>query len=196
LAAATEALVQRRGGIDVMVHNAGVGQRSSVVDTRFEVDRRLIETNYLGPVAITKALLPSMLARGAGQFVVMSSVLGLIGAKRRSGYAASKHALHGFFNAMRAELHEQGIRVLMVCPGRVATEFSVAALEGDGNTHGLSDPSSMRGVSAEDCARQTLAALDAHRQEVVVAKWEGAAVTLGRLSPALLRVALRKARMT
>lgn len=196
LAATTEALVQRSGGIDVMVHNAGVGQRATVVDTKFEVDRALIETNYLAPVAITKALLPSMLARGSGHFVVMSSVLGLIGAKRRSGYAASKHALHGFFNAMRAELQDQGISVLLVCPGRVATEFSIAAFEGDGTSHGLTDPSSMRGVSADECAEQTLRALDANKSEVVVAKWEGAAVVLGRLSPALLRVALRKAKMT
>lgn len=196
LAPSAQALLDRVGGIDVMVHNAGVGQRSSVVDTKFEIDRELIETNYLGPVALTKAILPSMIARGSGHFVVMSSVLGLIGAKRRSGYAASKHALHGFFNAMRAEVAEHGIRVLLVCPGRVTTEFSVAAFEGDGSRHGRADPTSMSGISAEECARQTMRALDAGKQEVVTAKWEGAAVALNRLSPALLRVALRNAKMT
>lgn len=191
-----QAVLARSGGIDVMVHNAGVGQRSTVLDTSFEVDRKLIETNYLGPVALTKAILPSMVARGSGQFVVMSSVLGLIGAKRRSGYAASKHALHGFFNAMRAEVAELGISVLLVCPGRVTTEFSIAAFEGDGRTHGKVDASSMSGVSAAECAHQTLRALDKGKAEIVVAKWEGAAVALNRLSPALLRTALRKAKMT
>ncbi len=196
LASVAEAVLQRSGGIDIMVHNAGVGQRSTVLDTSFAVDRKLVEVNYLAPVALTKAILPSMVARGSGQFVVMSSVLGLIGAKRRSGYAASKHALHGFFNALRAELADQGIDVLLVCPGRVATEFSVAAFEGDGRPHGQVDASSMGGVSAPACARQTLKALEAGKAEVVVAKWEGVAVALNRLSPALLRTALRKAKMT
>lgn len=196
LAPTTQALVERTGGIDIMVHNAGVGQRATVVDTRFEIDQKLIETNYLAPVAITKALLPSMLARRSGQFVVMSSVLGLISAKRRSSYAASKHALHGFFNGLRAELSDEGIRVMMVCPGRVSSEFSLAALEGDGRPHGLVDQKPSQALTSEECARQTLRALEQGKDEVVVAKWEGVAVALSRLSPALLRTALRKAKMT
>lgn len=189
-------VLARHGAVDVMVHNAGVGQRATVLETDFDVDRKLIEVNYLAPVALSKALLPSMIARGGGRFLVVSSVLGLIGAKRRSGYAGSKHALHGFFNALRAELADQGIDVLMVCPGRVNTEFSLAAYEGDGRAHGKVDASSASGLSAEACARQTLKAFDAGKAEVVVAKWEGVAVALNRLSPALLRTALRKAKMT
>jgi dehydrogenase/reductase SDR family protein 7B len=184
----------RVGAIDVMVHNAGVGQRSLAADTSVEVDRQMMETNYLGPVALSKALLPAMLARKAGTFVVMSSVLGVFGAPRRSGYAASKHALHGFFDSLRAELAGDDIRVLLVCPGRVRTEFSEAALEGDGSRHGKMDETSSKGLDAAQVAARTLRALDRGEHEVVVARWEKLPVLLKRASPALLRTALSRAR--
>lgn len=181
------------GQVDVMVHNAGVGQRSLAVETTVDVDRRMMETNFFGPVAITKHLLPSMRARKQGTIVVMSSVLGVFGAPRRSGYAASKHALHGYFDSMRAELGREGIRILMVCPGRVKTEFSESALEGDGARHGQMDASSYTGLSAERVAARTVKALDRGEDEVVVAKWETLPVLMKRVSPALLRRALGRA---
>jgi short-subunit dehydrogenase len=184
------------GPIDVMVHNAGVGQRSLAWETSLEVDRKLIETNYLGPVALTKALLPGMRARKQGTFVVMSSVLGVFGAQRRSGYAASKHALHGFFDSLRAELSDEGIRVLLVCPGRVRTEFSESALEGDGTRHGVMDDRSYQGITPERVATRTLSALERGEHEIYVAKWETLPVYLRRMSPALLRKALSRAKMT
>jgi dehydrogenase/reductase SDR family member 7B len=192
----TSEALARVGAIDVMVHNAGVGQRSLAADTAVDVDRKLIEVNYLGPVALTKALLPSMRARKQGTFVVMSSVLGVFGAPRRSGYAASKHALHGFFDSLRAELTADEIRVLMVCPGRVRTEFSESALEGDGSRHGVMDDTSYQGIMPEQVATRTLAALDRGEHEIYVAKWEKLPVYLRRMSPALLRKALSRAKMT
>jgi short-subunit dehydrogenase len=196
LPAVVEEVLRRTGGVDVMVHNAGVGQRSLASETRFEVDRHLIDVNYLAPVAITKALLPSMLMRKSGTFVVMSSVLGLFSAKRRSGYAASKHALHGFFDGLRAELSEQGIRVLTVCPGRVRTEFSEAAFEGDGSRHGKTDETSYAGITPERVAKRTLRALDAGADEIVVARWEHLPVLMKRASPTLLRRALARSNQT
>jgi short-subunit dehydrogenase len=183
----------RFGAIDVMVHNAGIGQRASVLDTSFEVEQRLMVTNYLGPVALTKALLPGMVARGSGSFVVMSSVLGLMTVKHRAGYSASKHALHGYFNGLRAELASAGIAVLMVCPGHIQTEFSLHALEADGRAHGVVDPGQRHGLPAAACARRTLAALDRGEQEIYVAKWESVGVYLNRIAPSLLRRALARA---
>lgn len=196
LPSVVEDVLQRTGGVHIMVHNAGVGQRQLALDTSFEVDRRLMDVNYLAPVALTKALLPSMLAQGSGRFVVMSSVLGLFSAKRRSGYAASKHALHGFFDGLRAELAGQGIGVLLVCPGRVKTEFSEAALEGDGSRHGQVDPSSYQGITPERVSRETLRAMACDRDEIVVARWELLPVLMKRASPALLRRALSLAQLT
>jgi dehydrogenase/reductase SDR family protein 7B len=184
----------RVGPIDIMVHNAGVGQRGSVLATHLEVEERLMRINYLAPVALTKALLPGMLARGGGRFVVMSSVLGLLSVKNRAGYCASKHALHGYFNALRAEHAQDGISVLLVCPGHVNTEFSLQALEADGRAHGVVDPGQASGITPERCAERTLRALDAGRHEVYVGKWESLGVYLNRYAPALLRPVLARAK--
>jgi dehydrogenase/reductase SDR family protein 7B len=192
LSAKVDQVLATVGGVDVMVHNAGVGQRSSVMETAFAVDRRMMEVNYLGPVALTKALLPSMLAQKRGQFVVLSSVLGVFSAKRRSGYAASKHALHGYFNGLRAELCGDGIGVLLVCPGHVHTEFSQQALEGDGSRHGVTDKSSAAGLSAGETARRILRALERGQDEAYVAKWENLAVYLNRFAPSLMRRAIAR----
>jgi len=187
-----ERVLREIGRVDIMVHNAGVGQRSLVMETDFQVDRRMMETNYLGPVALTKALLPAMLRQKRGQFVVVSSVLGVMSMQRRSGYCASKHALHGYFNGLRAELSREGISVLMVCPGRVHTEFSQQAFEGDGNRHGVTDPSTEKGLSAGEVAHRTLRALARRQDEIVVAGWEGLAVYLNRLAPSLVRRAVAR----
>jgi len=191
---AREAMERMGGPIDVMVHNAGVGQRGSVLDTSFEVERRMLETNYLGPVALTKAVLPAMVARGEGTFVVISSVLGLMSVKHRAGYSASKHALHGYFNGLRAELTERGIKVLLVCPGHVNTEFSLHAFEADGKAHGVVDPGQEKGLTAAVCAARTMAALERGKHEIYVAKWESLGVYLNRFTPGLLRGAMARAK--
>jgi dehydrogenase/reductase SDR family protein 7B len=177
----------RMGRIDVMVHNAGVGQRGLVTESSFAVDRQLIDVNYLGPVALTKALLPSMLEARAGHFVVISSVLGLMSMKRRAGYCASKHALHGYFNALRAEVHDQGVRVLLVCPGHIDSEFSQQALDADGRPHGVNDAGTRVGLSPDACAEQTVRGLQRGDAEIYPAKWETAGVYLNRLAPSLMR---------
>jgi dehydrogenase/reductase SDR family protein 7B len=190
LAPAAQGVLERCGGVDVMIHNAGVGQRASVMETSFEVERKMLETNFLGPVALTKALLPSMVQRGDGTFVVMSSVLGLMSVKHRAGYCASKHALHGYFNGLRAELSQQGIRVLLVCPGHVSSEFSLHALEADGRAHGTQDEGQASGLAPSVLSDRTLSALDRGEQEIYVAKWESLAVYLQRFAPGLLRSVL------
>jgi dehydrogenase/reductase SDR family protein 7B len=186
-----EALAQT-GGIDVMIHNAGVGQRGAAADTALAVDRHLMDVNYFGPLMLTKTLLPSMRARKQGQFIVMSSVLGIFSAKHRTGYAAAKHALHGFFDGLRAELADEGIGVLLVCPGHVHTEFSEQALEFDGRPHAVVDESSRNGLSPEACASRVLRAYDAGEQEIVVARWEHWAVALSRLAPGAYRAAVAR----
>ncbi|HEX5657000.1 MAG TPA: SDR family NAD(P)-dependent oxidoreductase [Polyangiales bacterium] len=183
---ASEAL-RRMGAIDVMIHNAGIGQRGLVHESSIDVERRLMEVNFLGPVALTKAILPSMLARNQGEFVIISSVLGMMSVKRRAGYCASKHALHGYFNALRAEVHEHGLSVLLVCPGHIDSEFSQQALSADGSAHGVNEAGSRAGLSPGECARLTLRALERGRAEVYPAKWESLGVYLNRYAPALMR---------
>jgi short-subunit dehydrogenase len=193
--AALEAL-ERCGRVDVMVHNGGVSQRSLAEATALAVDRRVLEVDYLGPVALTKALLPSMLERGSGRFVVVSSLVGKIGTPLRSGYSAAKHALHGFFDSLRAEVHDRGVRVTMVCPGFVRTEVSIHALTGDGSPQGTLDRAQARGMSAEECARRIVRALDRGADEVLVGGKEVWAVRLERFFPGLFRRLIRRVRVT
>ena len=174
------------GHVDVMVHNAGITQRSLVAETTLDVDRRIMEVNYFGVVALTKALLPSMIARESGHFVVVSSVVGYVGTQYRSAYAASKHALHGFFESLRAEMHPHGIAVTLVCPGYVSTDITLSALKGDGSPHGQRAASNASGISPERCAEQIVRAIEARRREVYVGGREVAGIYLRRFAPGIL----------
>ena len=194
--AAVEAALAHAGRIEVMVHNAGIGQRSLVVDTDLEVDRRLLEVNFFGTVALTKALLPSMLEAGGGRFVVVTSLVGKIGTPLRSGYAASKHALHGFFDSLRAELWEQGIRVTLVCPGFIKTELPLTALTGDGSPQGRMDRAQLAGYPAERCAEKIVRAVERDREEVLIGGKERYAVYLKRFVPGLFSRLIRRVRVT
>ena len=181
-AAEAEALF---GRIDGIVHAAGVGQRGYAADTDFDVDCRLMAVNFLGPVAITKGVLPGMLHRGAGRFTVVSSIAGLVGPPRRSGYAASKHALHGFFDAMRSELVGSGVKVTMICPGYVDTGFAEAALTADGSPQGRT-AETRRGIPVQDCARRIYRAMEYDERQVLIGGREVLAVYLQRLFPGLV----------
>ncbi len=173
------------GRIDGVVHAAGIGQRGAAAETDFDVDCRLMVINYLGPVAITKAVLPGMMARGAGRFTVVSSIAGLVGPPRRSGYAASKHALHGFFGSLRTELAGTGVKITMVCPGYVDTGFAEAALTADGTPMGRDAPA-RRGISVYECARRIYRAMEYDERQVLIGGREVLAAYLQRLAPGLL----------
>jgi len=128
---AVEQVVSRFGGVDVVVANAGRTHLSFVVDTDVAVFRRIMDVNFFGALHVTKAALPSLRAR-RGRIAVLSSVAGFAPLAGRSGYAASKHALHGLFESLRGELDADGVSVTMVCPSFVRTEIGARALGGDG----------------------------------------------------------------
>lgn len=187
---------EEAGPVDVLVHNGGVSQRSRAEETSLEVDRKILEVDYLGAVALTKAVLPSMLERGSGRIVVVSSLVGHIGTPLRSAYSAAKHALHGFFDSLRAEVHDRGVRVTIVCPGFIRTRVSVNALTGNGTAQGTMDRAQAEGMSAEECARRIVRALDKDRDEVLIGGREVWAVRLHRLAPGLFRRLIRRVRVT
>lgn len=179
---AREAL-QIFNGIDILVNNAGVSQRSLVKDTEMDVYRKLMEVNFFGAVALTKAVLPSMIERKSGHIVVVSSLVGKFGTPLRSGYAAAKHALHGFFDSLRAEVARYGIKVEIVCPGFIRTDVSLNALRGDGSMHAKMDSGQANGMSAEECATQTLKAIAAGKEEVYIGNSDKYIVYLKRFFP-------------
>jgi short-subunit dehydrogenase len=175
------------GGIDVLVLNAGITQRSRTRETDESVYRRLMEVNFFGPEAMARAVLPSMLEQKSGHIVVISSVAGKFGVPMRSGYSATKFALHGFFEALRAEEERNGIHVTMVCPGYIRTEISLSALRGDGRKHAKMDSELAHGMPAEECARQILRGVASKKKEIVVAAArEKTLVYLKRFFPAVL----------
>lgn len=181
--------------VDILINNAGMTQRALVAETQMEVYRLLLEVNFLAAVDLTKKVLPGMLARGAGQIVAVSSVMGKFASPQRSGYAAAKHALQGFMDALRAEVHDASIQVLVASPGFVNTDVSRNALRGDGTPHGKMDPSQAAAMSADSCAEQIIAAMTKGRAEVFPGGKERIGLLLNRISPALLRRVMRKVRV-
>jgi short-subunit dehydrogenase len=181
----------RCGRIDILVNNAGVGQRGFALDTTDAVERAIMEVDYFGTVALAKAVLPSMRARRSGHVVVISSVMGYIGTPGRSSYAAAKHALHGYFDSLRAELWREGIRVTLVCPGYVRTAVSQNALGPMGERHGQVDRSTSRGIAPERCAAAIVRAVEWNREEVYVGR-ESVAIYLKRFVPWLYSRLVRR----
>jgi len=133
--AVTASVEKDLGGIDILVNNAGLTHRSLFSQTSLEVLKRIMEVNFFGAVHCTQAALPGLMAN-QGMIVVISSIAGVAPLIGRSGYSASKHALHGFFDTLRAELSGRGVGVLLVCPSYVDTPIDRNALDGKGSKAG------------------------------------------------------------
>ena len=194
--AAVEAVRNRFDRLDQVIHNGGISQRSLVADTDLEVDRRIMEVNFFGAVALTKAVLPWLKEQGSGRFVVVTSLVGELPTPLRSAYSASKHALHGFFESLRAEEYDAGIRLTLVMPGFIRTNVSLNALTADGSAQGSMDEAQEAGIPPEECAERLVKAVQRGRDQVIIAGREGAGVYLKRWSPALYRRLIRKMKVT
>ncbi len=186
-------IINRFGRIDVMVHNAGISQRSRVIDTSLEVYQRIMDVDFYSTVVLTKAVLPYMTHQKSGQFIVISSVAGKVGTPLRSGYNAAKHALHGFYDSLRPEVFDDNIRVNVVCPGYIKTNVSINALNSQGEKYGQMDSNQEKGMPANECARRILDAAQNDKKEVFIGGLiEMAAVYLRRFMPNLLFKMVRK----
>ncbi|MEQ9230962.1 MAG: SDR family oxidoreductase [Cyclobacteriaceae bacterium] len=192
-----EEAIAVHGHIDLLINNGGISQRSLIIETDMEVDRRVMEVNYFGSVAVTKAVLPSMVKRQIGHVVIITSAVGIITTKFRSGYSASKHALHGFFDTLRIEHHADNIAVTIVCPGFIRTSISLQALTGDGKPQQKMDETTGGGMSAERCAFLIVKAIERKKEEVYVAGFkEKLAIYMKRFFPTLFSKLIRNAKVT
>jgi short-subunit dehydrogenase len=190
----TEAAIQIFGHIDILINNGGISQRSLAKDTLLDVDRRIMEIDYFGTIALTKALLPHFIQRKAGHYATITSVTGIVGTPYRTGYAAAKHALHGFFDSLRAEIWKENINVTLILPGWVQTKISVNALSGDGSRHEKMDPTTSQGLLPSFVARKIADAIKSKKQEVYIAgPKETLAIYLKRWVPGIFSRILRKA---
>lgn len=187
-----EEVWQIAGRLDIVMLNAGISQRTNVEDTSMEMVRKIMEVNYFAPISIAKALLPKMLTCGGGNIAVTTSIAGRFGFPLRCGYSSSKFALYGFFETLQAEYHDAGIKVTIICPGRVRTNISRYALDKGGKPHGVLDPGQADGMSAEKAAKVIIKAIKKDRREVLVGRKELMMVYIKRFFPSLCALLSRK----
>jgi NAD(P)-dependent dehydrogenase (short-subunit alcohol dehydrogenase family) len=184
---AMEQIMGAFGRIDMLINNAGISQRAPCVETDLSIYRQLMETDVIGQIAMTKAVLPQMLKQGEGHIAVTSSVAGKVGAPHRTGYCAAKHALMGFFDSLRAEVTHQGIRVTTITPGFILTNIAINALQGDGTDFGRTDRDIAQGMDVNQAAKVIMKGFRKGIPEIAVGKGrEMHALWLKRLFPRLL----------
>jgi dehydrogenase/reductase SDR family protein 7B len=185
------------GRIDYLVLNAGVSQRSFVKDTEFDVYRRLFEVNFFSIVSLTQAVLPVFTAQKSGVFVPIASVAGRISTPRRAAYGATKHALIGFFDSVRAEGFNEGIRVTTILPGYIKTNISLHAMNEKGEAYGKMDPNQAKGLDPNFTAQKILQAVLVEKNEFFVGGFlEGFGLFVKRFFPSIMPFMLRKIKNT
>lgn len=182
---ATNHVLNKDIKIDCLYHFAGISQRSMVSETPLFVDRKIFEINFFGAVALTKAILPRMIKNGGGQIAVTSSIVGKFGFPYRSSYSATKHALHGFFESLRAENKQNNIQVSIIIPGRVQTNISLNAINKDGKAHAKMDDGQDSGIPADKAAKIICRNLKRHKKEILVGGKELIMVYIRRFTPRL-----------
>lgn len=186
---------KRFGGVDVLVNNAGLTQRALASETDLKTSKYIFDVDFFGAVAMTSAVKPLM--GPGGRIVVISSVAGKVGTPYRSSYCAAKHALHGYFDSLRAELWNEKIGVTMILPGYVRTEISKNAMAPGGKKHGKMDPGVHGGVSADEFAGMALTAIHEGKREALLSRGkERFAVLLARYAPSILARIVRTAKVT
>jgi dehydrogenase/reductase SDR family member 7B len=189
------------GRIDYLIHNAGIAARDLVENMDMSVFRMVMDTNYFGPVALTKAVLPSMLLAKKGHFVIVSSLSGKFGVPKLSAYAGSKHALHGFFESLRTEIGKKGITISFIIPGFINTPILKKAVDGKGNVTVKNLTVNEKGMSSEECAIRMVRAIKKGKQETLIGGSEMLSIYFHRLFPGTFNLVmanhpLRKLRNT
>jgi short-subunit dehydrogenase len=172
------------GHVDILINNAGIAMHGSVLETTLETDRTVMDVNYFGTISLTKALLPFMIARNSGTIATVTSVSGLYGIPKGAAYSASKHALHGFFDSLRQEIHETAVKITLIIPGVIDTDITIHGLSGDGSRFGKKLQIHREGYPVAACAREIIEGLKKSRNEIVTGNFRDRfSVTFWRYMP-------------
>ena len=195
--AAADTVFSEMGAVDYLFNNAGITQRSLIAETDADIYRKVMELNYFSQVAITRKVLPGMLARGSGHIVTTSSIAGLIGIPYRSAYCSSKHAIIGFMDSLRSEVHDKGLRVTTICPGFVRTNIIDTARREGTAQEKVEDTVIKNGMPVDTAVARILDAVAAEKEQVVIAEGkEGMGPVLKRLFPGVVYRMVRKMALT
>ena len=181
---AMETIAAHFGRIDVLINNAGITHRSAFAETEVQVFRKVMDVNFFGALYCTRFAIPS-LRQHRGQIIVISSVAGFAPLYGRSGYAASKHALHGLFDTLRAELKESGVQVMLVCPGFTATGIEHRALDADGSITRHPRSTTGRIAQPDEVAEAVFRAAERGKRLLVLSRVGKLSYWLTRFWPAL-----------
>jgi short-subunit dehydrogenase len=181
-----KAAIEAFGHMDMLINNAGISQRSEIINTNINVYKRLMDINYLGTIALSKAVLPYFVKAKNGHIVTVSSLMGKFAGPLRSGYCGSKHALHGFFDVLRMEHEKDGINVTMICPGYVQTNIDKNALTADGSPQEKHDVENQNGLAVDIFVKKMIRAIERLKYEAYLGKKEVMGIYLKRFFPKLL----------
>lgn len=149
-------IMKLHGHIDILINNAGISMRAEAADIDLKIDMMMMKVNYFGAVALTKAILPSMINRKQGRIVFIGSIQGKFAIPNRSSYGASKHALQSFSESLRAEVARHKIKVTIICPGCINTNISMNALTSNGEPYGKTDELTLSGLDPDKLSRDIL----------------------------------------
>jgi len=189
---AIHACLSRHVRIDLLFNNGGISQRAEALSTDLGIVRRVMEINFFSNIAISQAIALHMKEHGGGHIVVTSSLMGKWGFYLRSAYAAAKHALHGYYDSMRMEVEQYGIKITLLTPGFIASEISKHALNDKGESTGEMDNNQAQGMSTAQCAQEILTGVAAGKTEFGIGGKELLGLKLRRFLPALFEKILRK----
>jgi dehydrogenase/reductase SDR family protein 7B len=185
-------VVQQFGTIDILINNSGIGHRTKGVSTPTAIDRRVMEINFFGTVNLSKAVAKQMQKQKSGKLVVVTSIMGKYGMPLYTAYAASKHALYGYFESLRQELYVDNVKVLIVAPGFINTDVSTKLLREDGSAYGVKSDAQEKGMSASDCAKGIVKAIKSNRDHKYVGNYELFSVPVKQFFPKVFYWLMRR----
>jgi len=181
LSAEVSKVLKIHGRIDILINNAGISYRGEIIDTKTDIDIKVMLINYFGQIALAKAVLPSMIKQNSGHIVCISSIQGKIAIPFRSAYAASKHALQAWCDTARAELDAKNIKITVVSPGYIKTSLSLNAVTGSGEKYGIMDETTEKGYPPLEVAEKILNAVARGDKEVTIGNFSQKVAILLRI---------------
>ncbi len=168
----TQKVIDKFGRIDILINNGGISQEGFALNTSTEVEQKIMNINYFGNVALSKSVAPIMQKQKSGKIVVITSIIGKFGLPKLSTYAASKHALYGFYDSFRLELHKDNISILLVSPGFINTNVTLNAVTGDGSIFNKNSPAQENGMDTNVFAKKFISILKSNRNHKYIGSKE------------------------